>query len=212
MGRKSVIGMLGGCFVLCAVMIVTIGGCGSEDKSPPKEDKAASAKTVAKYATPTEVFNAMYAANIAGQFDTEVECYSPARLDNEADTIVNMMCWVISKDKVPADKVEQLEEFVKAQGFKGLSDLKAPKDVDPVTFAKGLHGRVKDKKALVAGWRKRQAADMKSKGRPAPIAPTLKDVKIEGDRAQGAVVGSNSEMAAYFEFIDGSWRSTLRPK
>ena len=199
---------------------MTIGGCGSEDKSPPKDEKPsraktanpAPAKTVAKYATPTEVCNAMFAANIAGQYDTEVACYSPARLDNEAETIVNMMCWVISKDRVPADKVEQLEEFVKAQGFGGLSDLKAPKDVDPVTFAKGLHGRVKDKKALVAGWRKRQAADRASKGIPAPVAPTLKDVKIEGDRAQGTLVGSNSEMAVYFEFIDGSWRSTIRPK
>ena len=155
----------------------------------------------------------MFAARIAGQFDTAVECYSPVRLDNEAETIVNMMCWVISNDKVPADKVEQLEEFVKAQGFKGLSDLKAPKDVDPVTHAKGLYGRVKDKKALVAGWRKRQAANRASKGRPAPVAPTLKDVKIEGDRAQGSLVrGNDFGMAVYFEFIDGSWRSTIRPK
>ncbi len=200
-------------FVSCVALTVTAAGCRGEDETPPKEFEPPTPKPVAaKYATPAEAFDALHAARMAGQFDTVVACYSPVRLENEAETVLFQVNFVASRGGIPADKVKELDEFLKTHGFKGIADLKTPKDADAKVFVKGLLGQVKDRAAFVADHMKRQAVDRTSKGKAPYPAPTLKDVKVNGNRAEGTRVLDNGQSQTYFEFIDGSWRCSLQQK
>jgi hypothetical protein len=212
---RSIIRTLAVLLVSCMALTVTGAGCSrADEESTPKTPKPAPAKPkskpVAKYDTPTEVFNAMWAARTAGQFDKQVACYSPICLENEAVTIIFQVNRDASGDGTPADKINQLNEFIKAHGFNDITDLKTPKDADNRLFVRGLLGQVKDKAAFVAGHMKLQAAQRPLKGKPPAPAPTLKDVKVT---ARGTVDhGQNFTGQTYFEFIDGSRQCSLKPR
>ena len=176
------------------------GGDGQEPAARP---------VAKKYATPNDVFDAMHAARVEGQFDTMVACYSPVRLENEAESILHMVCFIAGRDGIPADKVKQVDAFLKTHGLAGgLADVKVPEGGDIKTVVKGLMPKVDDKASLVADHKKRMAADRAARGKsPFPV-PTLEKVKINGDRAEGQT--SSGGMIVFFDFIDGSWRSSLR--
>ena len=164
----------------------------------------------------------MHAARMAGQFDTMVGCFSPVRLENEAETALFQATFFASRKDFSADQAKQLDEFLKTHGLSGLADVKIPKDADlkvpknayVKTLVTGLLARIKDRSALVADHLKRMAAYRAERGGAPFPAPTLNEVKIAANRAEGqAVTGEGTNRAGrtvYFEFIDGSWRSTLK--
>ena len=210
---KSIVRTVVVWFVSCVALTVTAGGCGGGDETPPKKPAPPASKPVAaKYVTPAEVFNAMHAARLAGQFDTAVACSSPIRLENEAEAILFQFNFLASRDGILADKVKEADEFLKTHGFNGIADVKTPKDADVKVFVKGLLGQVKDRAAFVAGNMKRQAAYMASQGKAPFPALSLEDVEINGDRAEGKEMVGEGYCRAYFEFIDGSWRCSLKPR
>ena len=203
------------CFVMCVSVIVTAVGCDKEETTPKDASqnpvKNPVVKPVAKYDTPAAVYNASLAAAAAGDYKTVIECGNPAGYDKSVHSILFIVCYAAGQEKLPPDRAKQLEEFLKTHGFNGLDDLKSPSGSPNEEFVAGLTAKIKDKKAFLIDHFTRDAAYRAKQGRAKRTAPTLEEVKITGDKAEGLAVHMKDGKLDYkrtvrFQLVDGSWR------
>jgi hypothetical protein len=190
--------------LLAALALVVVTGCPKKDKGIGSGSSETATGGTAGHKTPQEVFDAAKTAIMKDDLKTFVDCLAPESIETMAGA---MACTQLPPKRELLAKHGLTDEIIKKlPKMKGV-----PSAEDQEKIFKAWSVPIKDKAAFLvevfAARLKEEKNKMKELGSTA-----LKDLKIDGDKATGKIVGlpgGKEEPVEFKKMSGGGWKVVL---